>query len=155
MQTIDPALQKSVWARVMGSAPAQTPSRSPETELLRLLEREQHDAVLYRRLSRRLWGRDAALMRRLAARSRARFQTLHAVYFSETGQRAELPPPDFSVLPSLPEAIRDAGTREKEAAKDYAECAERWPALADGLRALAGDSDQCAGCLRVLLGRVL
>ena len=42
MQTIDLALQKSVWARVLGTAPARTEEEPPETALLRFLETERY-----------------------------------------------------------------------------------------------------------------
>lgn len=155
MQTIDLALQKAVWARVLGTAPERTEDEPPETALLRFLEGERDGYETYRRLSRRMWGRDAALMRGLAAESLSRCQVLHAAYYAETGRRAGLPPLEQSNLPSLPDALVSARNREKENALAYEEAAKRWPSLSDDFLALAGDERRRVRCLHTLLGRLL
>lgn len=155
MQTIDLALQKSVWARVLGTSPVRTEDEPPERALLRFLEGEREGFETYRRLSRRLWGRDAALLRGLAAESLTRYQTLHAAYYAETGRRAGLPSPKQSNLPSLPEALVSARNREKKTARAYEEAAKRWPSLSEDFLALAGAERRRVRCLQTLLGRLL
>lgn len=155
MQTIDLALQKSVWARVLGTASVQTEDEPPETALLRFLEGEREGYEIYRRLSRRLWGRDAALMRGLAVESLTRYQTLHAAYYAETGRRAGLRPMERAGLPSVPEALVSARDREKKTARAYEEAAKRWPSLSEDFLALAGEERRRVRCLQTLLGRLL
>lgn len=155
MQTIDPALQKAVWARVLGTAPARTEEEPPEKALLGFLEQEWNGYETYRRLSRRLWGQDAALLRGLAAETLARCQTLHAVYYTETGRRAELPPKERGGLPPAPEALAAAREQERKTARAYEEAAKRWPSLSEDLLALAGEERRRAQLLKTLLGRLL
>ena len=159
MQTIDPALQKAVWERVLGHAPAKTENRPeagpPTAELLRFLEDERDGAAAYRRLSRRLWGQDAALLRRIAEEARMHCQVLHAAYFAETGQRANLAPQEPSSLPPAPEALLSARNREREKARTYEEAAKRWPSLSEDFQEMAEDKRRRAQCLHVLLGRLL
>ena len=155
MQTIDPVLQKTVWERVLGTASAPVEAGPPPAELLRLLEDECAAATSYRRLSRRLWGRDAALLRAIAGGARLHCQALRAAYYAESGQRADLPPQEPVHLPPVPEALLTARNREMEAARDYEASAERWPSLAGDLRAMAGDKRCRAQCLHMLLGRLL
>lgn len=155
MQTIDPALQKAVWARVLGTAPVTAAEESPERALLRFMEGEREGFETYRRLSRRLWGRDAALLRGLAAESFSHFQLLHAAWYEQTGRRAGLPPVERSDIPSLPEALVSARNREEKTARACEEAAKRWPSLSGDFLALAGDKRRRVRCLHTLLGRLL
>lgn len=159
MQTIDPALQRAVWARVLGTAPAASDkgaaAEAPEAELLQFLENERDGAAAYRRLSRRLWGRDAALLRHMAGEAELHCQVLHAAYYAGTGRRAKLPPREPSRLPSAPEALLAARDRERAAARDYEEAAARWPSLSGELREMAEDKRRRAQGLHLLLGRLL
>lgn len=155
MQTIDPALQKAVWARVLGTAPAPAEATPPAAELLQFLTDKRVGFEIYRKLSRRLWGRNAALLRNIAEEERAHFYSLHAAYYAETGRRAELPPDQPSRLPPLPEAVLSARNRENSTARAYEEAAKRWPSLSDGFRAMAEDERRHARLLNGLLGRLL
>lgn len=155
METIDPVLQKTVWARVLGTAPAPLEAEAPPSELLRLLEDERAAAASYRRLSRRLWGRDAALLRAIAEEARLHCQVLRAACYAESGQRADAPLREPSRLPPVPEALLAARNRETEAARDCEAAAERWPSYAGDLRAMAGDKRRRAQWLHILLGRLL
>lgn len=155
MHTIDPNLQRSVWQRVLGHAAAPEDAGPEPEELLRFLEAERNGAAAYRSLSRRLWGRDAALLREIAGEARVHAQTLHAAYYAETGRRAELPPEGPFHFPSVPEALLAARNRERETAREYEAAAKRWPSLREDFQGMAEDKRRRAQCLHILLGRQL
>lgn len=157
MQTIDAELQRTVWARVLGHAPAQSRTEAePEAaEFLRFLEDEHQCAVECRRLSRRLWGRDAALLRGIAEETMMHVHILRAACYAGTGRRTEVQAAETPRIPSVPEALLHARNHAQEMAEGYEKAAKRWDALAGEFQAMAEEKRRHAQLLHLLLGRKL
>ena len=83
METIDPAKAARVWQRVHSDLPA--PER--EQGLLALIAQEWTDASTYLQLSRRLQGKDSALLRKMYEQEQAHTACLKGIYTLITGQR--------------------------------------------------------------------
>ncbi len=155
MQTIDLALQRAVWSRVLGRSPNTAPERETAPDWEALLRDTQNIMETYRRLSRRLWGRDAALLRTLAADEREHLQTLRALYYLETGVSAGQWVPPSACLPPLPAALRTAYRREGASAEAFEAAAARYPDRSEAFRCLAEDERRHQRALQALLGKLV
>lgn len=81
METIDPAKAARVWQRVQG----ETPAHSREQGLLALIAQEWTDAATYLQLSRRLTGKDSAILRKMYEQEQAHTACLKGIYTLITG----------------------------------------------------------------------
>ena len=79
METIDPVMAANVWQRVRPD----TPDR--EKGLLALIAQEWTDAATYLQLSRRLQGKDSALLRKMYQQEQAHTACLKGIYTLITG----------------------------------------------------------------------
>lgn len=94
MENYDPALARRVWQRVQGEAPQ--PSGSPALQTL--MENAWEDANVYRQLSRRHRGRNAALLGQLHRQTMEQLRLLKGIC-----DLSEQCAPSYSTAPRRPE----------------------------------------------------
>ena len=91
METYNPDKAAKVWQRVQaGSA---NPAMPDVASLLGLIANEWADAATYLQLSRKLQGKDAAMLRRLFDEEQAHAACLKGIYTLLTGERPVIPSP--------------------------------------------------------------
>lgn len=81
METIDPAKAARVWQRVQG----ETSVENREQGLLALIAQEWTDAATYLQLSRRMTGKDSAILRKMYEQEQAHTACLKGIYTLITG----------------------------------------------------------------------
>ncbi len=147
MRQIDAAMQKSVWARVLGQTvpPALTP-----VELRGLAEREVRTQDTLRRLAARTWGRDAALLLRMASEERGHLRTLLALRYLDSGVHLAPTALAPACLRPLPEVLRAVHAIKCQAMEDYEAAARQRPDRAGTLLALAEDEHRHCAQLHAL-----
>lgn len=114
MDPYDRATVEQVWQRVHGEAP---PTRQEEG-LQELIAAEWTDAALYLNLSRRLSGKESALLRQLFQEEQAHVACLKGIYTMMTGRRPLVrtsPPPQEPV----PQTLRKCYGREIRSLSAY------------------------------------
>ena len=121
----------SVWNRVLNpGGPTAEEALLPE-RLETLITEQRSGAVVLRRLAERLRGQERQVFLRMAADGESRARELTAFHFLLSGRRLRLRRPCPAVPADLPEALREAYLRQRDAARavhalaaDYACCAE-------------------------------
>ena len=159
MQPIDPKLQCDVWNRVRntGADPEQPapPAAICETELLQMMQAEKNDCAAYRYLACKACGKDAAILRQIAADEACHFKKLHGMYFLLTGKCVCLPPDQPDCTACLTEALRSHYEGERKGAAAYEAAAGRWPAMADEFYCMAEDETCHSKLIRSMICRRL
>lgn len=80
METMDKAAQARVWQRVRGE------TESREKGLLAMIAQEWTDAATYLQLSRRLSGKDSAILRKMYEQEQSHTACLKGIYTLITGE---------------------------------------------------------------------
>ena len=152
MQTIDPNLQNAVWSRVMGTAPDQSGETAiTAEELLRWMQGEKDGCAAYRYLACKACGKEAAMLRQMAADEACHFKKLHTMYYLLTGQCAALQAARPDCTACLSQSLRTAYQGERHDQIQYQKAADRWPAMADEFYAMSADEDRHSRCIRSMI----
>lgn len=120
METYDAEKAARVWQRVRGfdtPAPSSRDTGEPE-ELLRLIQREWQDAAVYLHLSRRMQGKQAAMLHRLFEEEQSHAACLKGIYRLVTGQPAATSSPAPPQEP-IEVTLRKCYGREMHSLADY------------------------------------
>lgn len=116
---MDLQTEQAVWQRVKAPG-ALTAEEAVLPERLEALILEQRaDAASMRMLSRRMRGQGSTALARLAGRCEARAQRLTTLHYLLTGRRLRIQTPKLPTPGPLPEALRAAWLRSKQAAKSF------------------------------------
>lgn len=113
METIDPVKAAKVWQRVRPEG-----GQPREQGLLALIAQEWTDAATYLQLSRRLTGKDSALLRRMYEQEQSHAACLKGIYNLLTGTH-----PAVRAIPTSPEdpqtVLRRCYGREMQCLAQY------------------------------------
>ena len=152
MQTIDPNLQSAVWGRVMGTAPDQSGETAVTAEeLLTWMQAEKDDCAAYRYLACKTCGKEAAVLRQMAADEACHFKKLHTMYYLLTGQCAAIQAARPDCTACLSQSLRAADQDERQDQLRFQKAADRWPAMADEFYAMSADEDRHSRCIRAMI----
>lgn len=89
MDTIDPASAARVWQRVQGTPPKEAGDQG----LPELIAQEWTDAQIYLQLSRRLQGKESAILRRMHEEEQSHTACLKGIYTLITGKHPAVKAP--------------------------------------------------------------
>lgn len=147
METIDPVKAARVWQRVTGDAPPE----NREKGLLALIAQEWTDAATYLQLSRRLGGKDGAVLRKMYEQEQAHTACLKGLYTLITGVH-----PTVRAVPAIHEdveaTLRRCYGREMQCLAQY-EARSADPEYGQVFARLADQERQHCHMLLEILGR--
>lgn len=148
---LDQKREQEVWQRVMdlsAQAPAccKLPKRETvtEAEIMKKLEGELEDAMIYEQLSCRVHGRARQTLLQLAMQERQHAKKLETVYYLMTGKK---PCPDRPKRPCIActnEALRERYIQEGKGSESYKALAEKAGSFSKLLLELACDEEHHA-----------
>lgn len=116
---MDLQTEQAVWRRVKGPGGMTAEEALLPERLEALILEQQADAASLQALSRRMRGQASAALSRMAQRTNARAQRLTTLHYLLTGRRLRLQTPKLPRPDPLPEALREAWLRTRQAAKAY------------------------------------
>lgn len=148
---MDLQTEQAVWARVKQPG-AVTAEQAVLPERLEALILEQRvDAASLQALSRRVRGQNAAALSRMARRTEARAQKLTTLHYLLTGRRLRLRAPKLPNASPLPEALREAWLRNRQASRALDALREEFSDYADDFAEAAANTRSDARTLEGLL----
>ena len=154
---MDLQTEQAVWARVKGPG-GMTAEEAVLPERLEAMILEQRaDAASLRALARRMRGQGSATLAKLAERNTARARKLTTLHYLLTGRKLRLQTPKPQKPDPLPEALRAAWLRTRQAARAYDALREEFSDYAEDFADYAMDAKTdgrtLEGILRQQLGQ--
>ncbi len=113
MAQINQVQAQRVWQRVRGTEPSST-----EENLAALIAAEWEDAATYLQLSRKLTGKESAILHKMCEQEQAHCSCLKGIYTITTGTTPTLPKPQ-PVHGHICEILRSCYGREMRALNAY------------------------------------
>ena len=117
---MDLQTEQEVWRRVKGPGGMRAEDAVLPERLEALILEQRADSAALQALSRQMRGQGSTVLSRMAQRTKRRAQKLTTLHFLLTGRRLRVRNP--AKLPAagpLPEALREAWLRNKQAARAY------------------------------------
>jgi len=148
---MDMKTEQAVWARVKAPG-GMTAEEAVLPERLEALILEQRaDASFLRALARQVRGQGSAALSRLAERSMTRARKLTTLHYLLTGRKLRLQAPKPQTAGPLPEALRAAWLRSRQAARAYDALREEFSDYAEDFADYATDAKADSRSLESLL----
>ncbi|MBQ1411007.1 MAG: hypothetical protein IIY94_07030 [Oscillospiraceae bacterium] len=137
---MDLQTEQAVWARVKGPGGIPAEQALLPERLEALILEQRADAASLRALSRQMRGQGSASVSRMAQRTDARAQKLTTLHYLLTGRQLRLQSPKLPPQGPLPEALRQAWLRTRQAAKAYEALREEFSDYAEDFADYAADA---------------
>ena len=136
---MDLQTEQAVWRRVKAPGGMSAEEAVLPERLDALILEQRADSATLRALSRQIRGQGSATLSRMAQRTEARTQKLTTLHYLLTGRRLRLQNPKLPPTGPLPEALREAWLRNRQAARAYDALREEFADYAEAFSVYAAD----------------
>ncbi|MBO4418492.1 MAG: hypothetical protein J5789_01505 [Oscillospiraceae bacterium] len=116
---MDLQTEQAVWRRVKGPGDMTAQEAVLPERLEALILEQRAEAAELRALARRMRGQGSAALNRMGARAETRVRALTTLHYLLTGRQLRIQPPRLPPKGPLPEALREAYLRSRQAARSF------------------------------------
>ena len=148
---MDLQTEQAVWRRVKGPGGMTAEEAALPERLEALILEQQADAAQLRALSARLRGQGRASLAQMARRADARARKLTTLHYLLTGRKLRLQAPKLPPPGPLPEALREAWQRNRQAGRAFAALGQEFGDFREDFAGFSADAKSEGRILEGLL----
>ncbi len=149
--SMDIQTEQAVWRRVKAPGGVTAEEAVLPERLEALILEQRADAASLQALSRRLRGQGSGALSRMAQRTETRVRKLTTLHYLLTGRKLRLQTPKLPKPDPLPEAIRGAWLRNRQAVRAFEALREEFADFAENFADLSAETKSDSRTLEELL----